>query len=239
MYSKFLIIFAFLLDNHFLFAQNENEVITVTKEQTAAIKPDNKLLLDEELNSINIDEVELKLLESTKKSTKLFNSKPLKDDKYLLKKTVQLSVFSIAQNKIESQSIGLGNYSLFNNNFIYNYNNRLSLRFGLGLLKQSSVINYLNPSIHYNLNSYLEYKFTDHLSLYMYGQYLGADLNNSANHFDPLIYNNPLFIHTEVGAGLKAEYKFLKLDVGMKALQENMFDKKSLNLMKAKFTFDF
>lgn len=140
--------------------------------------------------------------------------------KYSFENKSLVKKMSFKQVKIENKYFSLGAYELFQNSFIINASKKIKLDFGFGLLKQGSVLSPFRVNYNYTFNSSVEYLITPWLSAYMHGQYIIPKNNNN---FDPLTYMNPLFYQTEFGGGLKAKYKNMKVDVGLKKIIDTQF----------------
>ncbi|WP_346854777.1 hypothetical protein [uncultured Draconibacterium sp.] len=128
------------------------------------------------------------------------------------------------QSKTETTFDNLGAYQHYNNRFIYRPTNKLSFQLGMGLLKQNTVLSAFQTNYRFSFNSSLEYEITDWLSAYIYGQYAAPSFNKTAQVYDPLMQMNPLFFQTEIGGGLRAKYKNIRTDVGLKNIYDTQFN---------------
>ena len=128
----------------------------------------------------------------------------------------QVSTFSFSQAKIESEIPSIGFSRQFNNTLTYQGGNKLVASAGIGLVHQNSVLNAHTPNYQLNFQAYLEYELTDWLSAYFHGQYVTPSLTVDNKFVDPLMLWSPIFEQTEIGTGLQAKYKKVKLDIGMK-----------------------
>ena len=163
-----------------------------------------------------------------------------KSNELYFTKLTNSNAFSFNQVKEENTFIGLGTYEHFKNNFTFKRKNRLLINFEIGLVKQNTIQSFDNINFHISVRTLIEYKITKTLSAYMYGQYITPPLNKNKSSYDSSFYMNPLFPQTEIGAGLKATYKNLKTDVGMKSIHSNQFNQiKSINTMDTKITIGF
>ncbi len=163
-----------------------------------------------------------------------------KSNELYFTKLTNSNAFSFNQVKEENTFIGLGTYEHFKNNFTFKRKNRLLINFEIGLVKQNTIQSFDNINFHISVRTLIEYKITKTLSAYMYGQYITLPLNKNISSYDSFFYMNPLFPQTEIGAGLKATYKNLKTDVGMKSIHSNQFNQiKSINTMDTKITIGF
>ncbi|MCY1722977.1 hypothetical protein OU798_21700 [Prolixibacteraceae bacterium Z1-6] len=128
------------------------------------------------------------------------------------------------QSKTEVTFVNLGSYQHYNNSFIYRPNGKLSLQLGMGLLKQNTVLRAFQVGYQFSFNSSLEYEITDWLSAYIYGQYVAPPFNKTSQLYDPVIRMNPLFFQTETGGGLRAKYKNIRTDIGLKNIYGTQFN---------------
>lgn len=159
---------------------------------------------------------------------------------YQLEKLNPLKDFSFKLEKKEVTYIGLGHYEHFKNNFTYLRKDKLLFNLEVGLAKQSTILNSNNIDFHFSFMSLIEYKITKSLSAYIYGQYLTSPLNKTKTSFNDLSYMSPLFLQTEIGAGLRANYKNINADVGMKSMYDTQFNQlKPINSMSTKITIGF
>ena len=140
-----------------------------------------------------------------------------------IKRSILFKNLTFKQNKSENIFPNLGVYEHFDNSFKYNINDKIDIDFGIGLVKQNSILSSNYPGYQFSFHSSIEYAITNWLSAYIYGQYITLPINKPKDFFDPLIFMNPLFIQTEIGGGLKAKYKNIKADFGVKAIQNTQF----------------
>lgn len=157
-----------------------------------------------------------------------------------LTKPNQLKSFAFSQEKTEEVFIGLGDYEHYKNNFTINVQDKLLINSQIGLVKQSTIQDIENVNLHLSMRTLIEYKFNKTLSAYAYGQYISSPLNKNNTSFDSYSYMNPLFLQTEAGTGIRANYKNFKTDVGMKSIRDNQFNQiKSISTMNTKITIGF
>lgn len=123
-------------------------------------------------------------------------------------------LFSQTKNEFEIPSLGFSHQ--FNNTFTYTDKNKITASAGIGFVHQNSILNTYMPNYQLSFKAYFEYELTDWLKAYFYGQYVTRSLTVDNKFIDPLMLWNPIFVKTEMGAGLQAKYKNIKLDVGMK-----------------------
>lgn len=166
--------------------------------------------------------------------TQEFSSK-----QYGIAKFSKYYTLNYIQRKKESD-LGFGGYVLYDNNISVNAKDRFMFSLGLGLAKQNSILNDIAPTLNYCISSYAEYKVYKGLSIYFYGQYLSSPINKTSEYFDPYVYMNPLYLQTETGAGVKAELKNIKAELGMKSMINTQFNtEKAINSMNTKVTIGF
>ena len=166
--------------------------------------------------------------------TQEFSSK-----QYGIAKFSKYYTLNYIQQKKESD-LGFGGYVVYDNNISVNAKDRFVFSLGLGLAKQNSILNDIAPTLNYCVSSYAEYKVYKGLSIYFYGQYLSTPINKSSEYFDPYVYMNPLYLQTETGAGVKAELKNIKAELGMKSMINTQFNnEKAINSMNTKVTIGF
>jgi len=218
---------------HFtIYAQSEHGDILNNKESN--LKLDNKLHYDRpDLESINDNKFNF-----IKPPIQSYYKYDQKD--YLLTRFSKFRSISFVQTKKEDSYLGLGEYAHYANRVAVNRNNKFSFALGFGLAKQSTISSCNSLSLHYSFSSNLEYEIAKGVSIYIYGQYLTSPLNKERSFIDPFLSMNPLFLQTETGAGVKAEFKNIKADVGMKSIHDTQFkQKKSLKTMNTNVKFSF
>ena len=227
---RILLLATHLLLVSILFAQSEQKI---------------KLNLPEFYNPINIVPLSFQFDHQFTESNNFTLVKPTNLDTtpgltlYQSKKT-QLRNISFTQEKSEDLIIELGNYEHYKNSFTYNKNNKVLFDFEVGLIKQSTVQNFDDIDFHLSVRTLIEYKISKKISAYMYGQYITSPLNKTEISFNSDSYMNPLFLQTETGTGLKATYKNVKANVGMKSIYDTQFNHlKSINTMDTKITIGF
>lgn len=138
--------------------------------------------------------------------------------------TASLTRFSFSQNKTDNYFPGLGSYEFYNNTFNYMINNNTSVDFGIGLARQNSILYAAKPNYQIGFQASVEFAVTSKLDAFVYGQYFTSPINKSKDFFDPLIYKNPLFLQSEVGAGIKRDYK----NVNAKFQVNSTYDNRSM-----------
>jgi len=105
----------------------------------------------------------------------------------------------------------------YKTNVSYQANNRLELGLGGGLFQQNTVLSSGAPNYQLGLNASLEYQLNNWLFAYINGQYLSPSLNRNGL-FDPLQFMNPLFQQSGTESGLRAKFKNVKIDAGVKTI---------------------
>lgn len=144
---------------------------------------------------------------------------------------------SFSQNYNDSYLTGIGEYEQFNNYYRFNTNKKTKFSLGFGLVKQSTIFEPFNPNYQFSFRASAEHSITDRLSLYLFGQYVTASINKPKEFFDPFLFKNPLFIQTEMGAGLKAKFNTFKVDFQLINIYGPEFNRMSPVDSKIKFNF--
>jgi len=199
---------------HLLFAQTENQ--NITKEQEPLrLKKYN--LLDNSLNFQPGNFAEPSYFNSLFTAFENYNSASL------FHKNTSNYNFSISQNKFESIMPGLGSITHYTNQLIWSAGKRTAFEFGAGLAMQNTVIDPFIPNYQISFRAAMEYSFNDWLSGYFYGQYVTKPINKPDDYFDPILHNNPLFIQSEIGAGVKAGFKRTNVDFQINSKFDSKF----------------
>lgn len=128
---------------------------------------------------------------------------------------------SFKQYKTENILPYFGGYEFFNNQLNFKVNNRTSMEFGLGLAKQNTILNPYKPNYQIGFQASVEFAVTSKLDAFIYGQYFTSPINKPKDFFDPMIYMNPLFLQSEVGAGLKRDYKYMNAKFQINSIYDN------------------
>lgn len=160
---------------------------------------------------------------------------PTNNKLFRLKETNPFTRISFNQNKIKNNNPGLGSYEFFNNSLNYRISDKALIDFGIGLARQNSILNAAKPNYQIGFQASLEFAVTSKLDAFIYGQYFTSPINKSKDFFDPLIYRNPLFLQSEVGAGLKRNYK----NVNAKFQINSIYDKIQFAPVNSKITIGF
>ncbi len=211
---KVISAFVNLLFYQLLFAQSESDTKNLDKEQYQ-IK--NYKLFE---NSIIFQSGyfgEQRYFDSPFPTLKNFNSASF------FQKNSTTTNFLISQNKFESIMPGLGSVTHYTNQLRLNAGKNTSFEFGTGLAIQNTIFDPFIPNYQISFRAALEYSFNDWLSGYFYGQYITKPLNKPADYFDPLMHNNPMFIQSEIGAGLKAGFKKTNIDFQINSIYDSKY----------------
>lgn len=147
--------------------------------------------------------------------------------------------FSVSQSKFETTMPGLGSIEHFTNQFRWNAGDKLVVDFGAGLAIQNTVLNPLYPNYQLSFRASIEYSFNDWLSAYLYGQYITKPLNKPNDYFDPLLYNNPLFLQNEIGAGMKANFNKTHIGFEIYSMPGQEFKSVRLRPTNSRITIGF
>jgi len=118
---------------------------------------------------------------------------------------------SFSQKKSISDLPGLGAYQHFTNHISLN-SNKFTLDLGIGLTNQHTVLMEA-PLYQFSFHTSFNYSVTDWLDAYLYGRYLSNPINRPKGFFDPFMYDNALFIQSEIGGGLKTNFKKVNADL--------------------------
>jgi len=211
---KAAIVIIHLLFCHLLFAQTENQKIT-KEQEPLRLKKYN--LLDNSLNYQPGYFAEPFSFNSPFPTFENYNPN------LFFQKSTQAASFSFSQKKFESIMPGLGSITHYTNKLRWNAGKKTALDFGAGLAMQNTIIDPFIPNFQISFRAALEYSFNDWLSAYFYGQYVTKPINKPDDYFDPLIYKNPLFIQTEIGAGMKAGFKKSSIDFQINSIYDSKF----------------
>ena len=202
--KKAALVIVHVLFCQLIFAQTENQNNTIKQEPVTLKKYG---LLDNSLN-----------FQSGYMVTPLYFNTPFPafenyNPAFFIHKNTPTNNFSISQNKFETVMPGLGYITHYTNQLRWSTGKRTAFDFGAGLAIQNTVIDPFIPNYQISFRAALEYSFNDWLSGYFYGQYITKPINKPADYFDPFMHNNPMFIQSEIGAGMKAGFKKTNVDV--------------------------
>ena len=208
---KAALVIVHLLFCHLIFAQTENQ--NITKEQEP-VRLKKYGLFDNSLNFQPGNFAEPSYFNSPFPAFENYNSAS-----FFHKNTSNYN-FSISQNKFESIMPGLGSVAHYTNQFRWNAGKKTALDFGAGLAMQNTIIDPFIPNYQFSFRAALEYSFNDWLSGYFYGQYVTKPINKPDDYFDPFMHNNPMFIQSEIGAGVKAGFKRTNVDFQINSIYD-------------------
>ncbi|MCA1760319.1 MAG: hypothetical protein LC658_11175 [Bacteroidales bacterium] len=211
---KAAIVIVHLLFCHLLFAQTEAQNITIDKEQYQLKKYN---LFDNSLNYQPGFFIEPTFFNSPFPAIENYNPASF------FQNNATTTKFSFSQNKIESIMPGLGLYSHYTNQFRWNVGKKTTLDFGAGLVMQNTIIDPFIPNYQISFRAVFEYTLNDWLSAYFFGQYITKPFNKPGDYFDPFMHNNPLFIQSEIGAGMKTGFKKTNIDFQINSIYDTKF----------------
>ncbi len=140
---------------------------------------------------------------------------------FRLKENNSFTRITFNQNKIEDYSPGLGSYEFFNNSLNYRINDKTKIDIGIGLARQNSILYAAKPNYQIGFQASVEFAITTKLDAFIYGQYFTSPINKSKDFFDPFIFQNPLFLQSEVGAGIKRDYKNMDAKFQINSIYDN------------------
>ena len=143
------------------------------------------------------------------------------NDIFILNEPTSLTKISFEQTKIEDDFPGLGSYEFFNNSLKYSVNNKTIIDIGIGMARQNSILNAAKPNYQFGFQASVEFAVTPKLDAFIYGQYFTSPINKPKDFFDPMIYRNPMFLQSEVGAGLKRNYKNINAKFQINSIYDN------------------
>ena len=114
---------------------------------------------------------------------------------------------TFSQKKAVAEISGLGTSEWLNNGIFLQSGERFTLGIEGGLAIQNTVINPRIPNYQYTLGVSVSFAINDNLDGYFFGRYISEPFNKPDDYFDPFMYNNPLFLQSGTGAGLKSNIK--------------------------------
>jgi hypothetical protein len=211
---KASILIVHLLFSHLLFAQTENQY--KTKEQEPL-----------KLKKYNLFENSFNFQQEYFAKPLYFNSRFPAFENYnpnlFFQKSSPTANVSFSQNKFGLIMPGLGSITHYTNQIRWNAGKKTTIDFGAGLAMQNTVFDPFVPNYQFSFRAALEYSFNDWLSGYFYGQYVTKPINKPDDYFDPFMHNNPLFIQSEIGAGMKAGFKKTNVDFQINSIYDTKF----------------
>lgn len=126
---------------------------------------------------------------------------------------------SFSQIKSSSELTGLGYYEHFINNFSFE-KDKFTFELGFGLASQTTLL-MTTPVYQATFSASIEYSVTRWLDAYLFGQYVTKPLNRANDFFDLFLHNNPLFLQSEIGGGLKTNFKKVNADLKIYSIYQN------------------
>jgi len=229
--SKIISLIVSLFISSVLFAQTGDEKMSEPKEG---------------VNSLQLDNFSDKLTPKFLKYSRISRFQPISFYPTCLQRYYQigekhhLRKVSLMLSKEKEVHLGLGGHERFMSGIQYNFHDKMKLTFGLGLVKQGTGLNKEGVYLHYVYDSSLEYRVTDVISAYVYGQYLSGAIDGTQFSYDAFSYMNPLFIQTETGAGFRTKFKNVNADIGVKSMHDTQIKlAKPINTMNTKVTIGF
>lgn len=207
--------------------------------QNSAAQSEEKPLSTNDIHP-SLESVNLKLnnFESTQQIVGEFDFKSTQKQ-FLLARISNYNRFLFKQSLVEN-NLGVGGYTQYSNGFYYQNGRKYQFNIQTGLVLQNSLINYTEPIYNYFLSSGFEYSLFNGVSVYFNGQYVSSPLNKDNGYLDPFIYMNPMYLQSEISIGVKAEYRNLKADVGMKSMYDTQYKQSnSINSMNTKVSIGF
>jgi len=195
--------FIFILFNHNLRAQEETDVRIPEKDSSYAKSPDilnqfQPLNYQPDIRAFDI--------------SSYFENNSALNHFIFINPANQKNSFHFDQQYFNTELPGLGSSKWFNNQFIWEVGNKVSLGLETGLAIQNTVFDPFIPNFQYTMGINLEYAFNERLKAYVFGQYVSAPINKPKDYFDPLLYNNSMFLQPETGVGIKSTIKNTLID---------------------------
>lgn len=142
---------------------------------------------------------------------------------------------SFNQIKSSSELTGLGYYEHFVNNFGFE-KDKFTFDLGFGLASQTTLL-MTTPVYQTTFSASVKYAVTRWLNAYLYGQYVTKPFNKSNDYFDPFLHNNPLFLQSEIGGGLKTNFKKVNADLKIYSIYQN--SSKKFSPVNSVFSIEF
>lgn len=189
-----IILFASIL----LQAQSDKQLNLFNKDTSGII---NEIILNDFSTS------EMFILKETFHLNNDFNSIFPEHNTFNFNKVPPIKNLSFSQQKTMSEMHGLGTSEWMNNRVFLQAGEKLTLGFEGGLAIQNTFINPWIPNYQYTLGVSVSFTVNNNLDAYFFGRYISAPSNKPGDYFDPFMYNNPLFLQSGTGAGLKSNLK--------------------------------
>lgn len=227
--SKLLVVFfIYILFNNSLLAQKEIGVSVQEKDSTYIHHPD----------IFNLNRIDnYKQINQTLDISLYYENNANKNPFIFINPANRSNNFYFNQQHHNIEFPGLGSSKWFNNQFIWEAGNNVSVGLETGLAIQNTVFDPFLPSFQYTLGITLEYAFNERLKAYFFGQYVSNPLNKPKDYFDPLLYGNSMFLQTETGFGIKSSIKNTLIDFRISSGYNQQF--KSTNNFNSKLNIRF
>ncbi len=199
---------------------------------------DSVFMLKPELDETDLlnDEINLQISpESDNQSESILNLVP---DLFL---SPEIHKESLTFSNSHEQGVlpNLGVTHQYKANVFYQATGNLQLALGGGLLQQNSVLTSWAPNYQMDFSASLEYQLNSWLFAYVNGQYLSPAFNQKGL-FDPLQFMSPLFQQNGTESGLRAKFKNVKVDAGVKTINGSMqTETMSSSYFKSKISVGF
>ncbi len=199
---------------------------------------DSVFMLKPELEKTELlyDEMNLHINpESDNQSENNLNSAP----NLLSTPEIHKEIVTFSNTNEQSVLPNLGVTHQYKTNVLYQANDKLELGLGGGLVQQNSVLSPWSPNYQLGFNASLEYQLNNWLFAYFNGNYLSPAFNRKG-FFDPLQFMNPLFQQNGTESGLRAKFKNVKIDAGVKTINGSMqTETMSSSYFKSKISVGF
>ena len=144
-----------------------------------------------------------------------------------------------SQNKTANAFSSLGNFEHYNNNIFLSPMDDIVFLLDFGFVKQNTILNAHELNYQLSFGASAEYNIAEWFSIYGYGRYV-VPKANFKKVLDPLMYMNPLFLHTETGGGVRVKFGNINADIGTQRVFDNQFKKlKYINTFNTKVSLKF
>jgi hypothetical protein len=197
------VLISFLLFNGRLQAQNENKQIQKKDSLSYSLQPG---YFDQ------MQTVQNQPLNQTFSISSYFSEADSRTYGKFFRSSDSNATFSLSQFAVNSEFPGLGASRWFNNQMVWEAGTHLTLKLEAGLAIQNTVFDPFIPNYQYTLGINFEYNFNDHLTAYAFSRYVSAPVNKPKDYFDPLLYNNSLFLQSESGVGIRSTVRNTPID---------------------------
>lgn len=132
---------------------------------------------------------------------------------------------------------GLGTSEWLSNRTLFRAGENVTLGFEGGLAIQNTVLNPWVPNYQFTLGVAINFEINNHLDAYVFGQFISAPLGKPKDYFDPFMYNNPLFLQSGTGAGLKSNIKNTRVDFQIMSVYDKQLN--NMNSFNSKLKIEF